>query len=110
MKNKLYKVMGVALPIVMVLTLANDGPPIPPEHIEHIFDPFFTTKPDGTGLGLFISQSIVEQHGGTISVENQRGGQGVISTITLPAAHPTLADEQNTVEEPAQNEAEGATQ
>jgi len=72
---------------MLVLTLTNDGPPIPLEHIEHIFDPFFTTKPDGAGLGLFISHSIVRQHGGTISVENQRDNQGVAFTITLPIAH-----------------------
>ena len=74
---------------MVVLTLTNDGPPIPSEHIEHIFDPFFTTKPDGTGLGLFISHTIVEQHGGTISVENLRGNQGVAFAITLPIIRPT---------------------
>jgi PAS domain S-box-containing protein len=74
---------------MVVLTLTNDGPPIPSEHIEHIFAPFFTTKPDGTGLGLFISHTIVEQHGGTISVENLRDDQGVAFAITLPIIRPT---------------------
>jgi PAS domain S-box-containing protein len=68
------------------IRLINDGPPIPPDHIEHIFDPFFTTKPDGTGLGLFISYGIIEQHNGTISVKNRRDNQGVVFTLTLPIA------------------------
>ena len=88
---------------MLVLTLTNDGPPIPLEHIEHIFDPFFTTKPDGTGLGLFISHSIVGQHGGTISVENQRDNQGVTFTITLPIAHP--AEGQEAVKVPVLSDA-----
>jgi len=68
----------------IVVVVANDGPPIAPEHIEHVFDPFFTTRPDGVGLGLAVSRSIIRQHGGSISVENQEGGRGVAFTITLP--------------------------
>jgi PAS domain S-box-containing protein len=71
---------------VVQVRMTNDGPPIRPDHIERIFDPFFTTKPDGTGLGLFISYGIIEQHNGTISVENLQDDQGVIFTLTLPIA------------------------
>jgi signal transduction histidine kinase len=71
---------------MVALTLTNDGPPIPPEHLEHLFEPFYTTKPGGTGLGLSLSQSIVEQHGGAIRVNNLEGGRGVAFTITLPSA------------------------
>ena len=78
---------------VLALTMANDGPPIPEEHIERIFEPFFTTKPDGTGLGLSICHSIVQQHGGAISVENLKDGKGVLFTITLPIARPTSGQE-----------------
>jgi signal transduction histidine kinase len=70
----------------VALTLANDGPPLPAERIGRIF-PFFTTKPEGTGPGLPISHSIVHRHGGTISVENLEGDQGVAFTVTLPIAH-----------------------
>jgi PAS domain S-box-containing protein len=68
----------------VVITLTNDGPHIPPEDIERVFDPFFTTKVEGTGLGLYISQNIVEQHGGTIGVENLPGDRGVAFTVALP--------------------------
>ncbi len=79
---------------MVVLTLTNDGPPIPPEHIEHIFDPFFTTKQGGTGLGLFISYNIIEQHGGMLSVENLPDDQGVAFGIALPIAR--VAKKQET--------------
>jgi PAS domain S-box-containing protein len=72
----------------MLIRLINDGPPIPPDHIDRIFDPFFTTKPDGTGLGLFISYGIIQQHNGTISVANRKDDQGVVFTLILPVAQP----------------------
>ncbi len=64
------------------LSFTNDGPPIPLDVIGRIFEPFFTTKPDGSGLGLSVSQAIVQQHGGTLSVENL--DRGVRFTIQLP--------------------------
>jgi len=72
---------------MLVLSLVNDGPPIPPEYLGYIFDAFFSTKPGGTGLGLAISDSIVRKHGGTISVKNLRQGRGVKFSVTLPAFH-----------------------
>lgn len=53
--------------------------------IDHIFEPFFTTKPQskGTGLGLFVTKQIVEQHNGRITVENNPSG-GTTFTVTLP--------------------------
>ncbi len=71
---------------VLSLTLTDNGPAIPAEYMERIFDPFFTTKPGGTGLGLFVSHNIVQQHGGTLRVENLEGDQGVAFTLTLPLA------------------------
>ncbi len=68
----------------LVLTLVNDGPPIPPEHLDHVFDPFFTTKPGGTGLGLFVTHNIVQQHGGTLTVKNLEDDWGVAFTLSLP--------------------------
>ncbi len=72
----------------LVFTFVNNGPPIPAEHLGRLFEPFFSTKPNGTGLGLFVSQAIVQQHGGELNAANLPGGQGVCFTITLPAAPP----------------------
>ena len=63
--------------------IADNGPGISEELKAHIFDPFFTTKNDGTGLGLSVSNSIIQDHGGQISVESVQG-QGTTFYITLP--------------------------
>jgi len=78
---------------MVALTVTDDGPPLPADHMEHIFDPFFTSKPDGTGLGLSISHDIVQQYGGTMRVENLAGGRGVAFTVMLPVARPQVSQE-----------------
>jgi len=62
---------------------ADDGPGIPPAVLAVLFEPFNTTKAQGSGLGLFISQKIVQQHDGSISVETA-AGQGTTFTVWLP--------------------------
>jgi signal transduction histidine kinase len=71
------------------VTLADDGPGIPPEVIPRIFDPFFTTKDvgEGSGLGLSIVHGIVERHGGRITVQS-RLGEGTTFRVTLPTGAP----------------------
>jgi len=68
------------------LEIADTGPGIPAETVEHIFMPFYTTKApgEGTGLGLFITRKIVELYNGTISVKSTPG-QGTSFHISLPA-------------------------
>lgn len=70
------------------LVIDDSGPGIPAEQLSRVFDPFFTTKPvgQGSGLGLFISQEIIDQHGGCIGVENRIEG-GARFRIRLPAAN-----------------------
>ncbi len=66
----------------IILAVSDTGNGISPEHLERIFDPFFTTKEEGTGLGLAICRQIVEQHGGTITVESEPGkGTRVIALL-----------------------------
>ena len=63
----------------------DSGPGISEDKLKKIFDPFFTTKPvgEGTGLGLSISYSIIEKHGGEITVENNLDKKGVTFMIKL---------------------------
>jgi two-component system, NtrC family, sensor kinase len=72
-------------PTHVILTVADNGCGIPPEHLDKVFDPFFTTKPvgQGTGLGLSVSYGIVEQHGGSIELESEVE-IGTTFTIRLP--------------------------
>lgn len=65
--------------------ITDNGPGIPPETIERIFDRYFTTKKpgEGTGLGLFVTKSLVESMGGNIAVTSRSGG-GTTFTVTLP--------------------------
>jgi signal transduction histidine kinase len=66
----------------VLLEIEDDGPGI--AHTENLWVPFFTTKPGGTGIGLVLSREIVENHGGSISLENRRAGRGCIARISLP--------------------------
>jgi signal transduction histidine kinase/ABC-type uncharacterized transport system substrate-binding protein len=65
------------------IAVSDTGGGIPPDQLSRLFDSFFSTKPDGMGLGLSISRSIVEEHGGKLSAENRDGG--AIFRIVLPA-------------------------
>ena len=69
----------------VVVAITDDGVGIAPEHVRKVFDPFFTTKPvgEGTGLGLSVTYSIVERHGGFIRVRS-RPGQGTTFVVGLP--------------------------
>jgi two-component system NtrC family sensor kinase len=73
------------------IIVADNGPGIPREIIGQIFDPFFTTKPlgKGTGLGLTISNTIIQEHRGKILVENQLAG-GAKFTVELPVVECTV--------------------
>jgi signal transduction histidine kinase len=67
------------------LTVSDNGPGIPTEHLARIFDPFFTTKEAGTGLGLAICRELITQAGGAISVQSEPQ-QGATFVLTLPLA------------------------
>ncbi len=66
------------------ISVNDTGPGLPPGKADRIFDAFFTTKPHGSGMGLAISKSIVESHGGRIWA-NGNGGRGATFHFTVPA-------------------------
>jgi len=69
------------------ISIHDAGPGLPLGKADQIFDTFFTTKPQGSGMGLAISKSIVESHGGRIWADSDGdGGRGATFHFTLPAA------------------------
>jgi signal transduction histidine kinase len=74
----------------LLVLVSDTGVGLPADQAEQIFDAFFTTKPHGTGMGLRISRSIVESHGGRLWVADQ-SSRGASFCFTLPIrteAHP----------------------
>jgi signal transduction histidine kinase len=67
------------------LAVEDTGHGIPRERMQHLFDPFFTTKETGMGMGLPISQTIVENHGGEIWAHAPEG-EGAVFYVRLPLA------------------------
>jgi two-component system sensor kinase FixL len=65
------------------LSISDNGYGIEEKYVQQLFDPFFTTKADGLGIGLSISRSIVEAHGGTLWVKSNPDG-GSTFKFTLP--------------------------
>lgn len=67
----------------LLISVSDTGAGLAPHQADQIFDIFFTTKPDGIGMGLPISRSIVESHGGRLWADTNRG-QGATFHFTLP--------------------------
>jgi PAS domain S-box-containing protein len=73
------------------IAIADTGCGIEKQHFRHIFEPFYTTKKDvGTGLGLWLSKSIIDKHGGSIRVRSRIGllGKGTVFSVFLPEMMP----------------------
>jgi signal transduction histidine kinase len=71
-----------------VVEVRDNGRGIDPEIMPKLFTKFATKSYQGIGLGLYISKSIVEAHGGKIWAENNRNGKGATFTFTLPVQKP----------------------
>jgi two-component system sensor kinase FixL len=69
---------------LVAVSVADSGAGIAPEISAQLFQPFITTKPHGMGVGLSISRTIIEAHGGQISVEPNPGG-GTVFRFTVRA-------------------------
>jgi signal transduction histidine kinase len=67
----------------LLISVSDTGVGIPTDKVDRIFDTFFTTKPQGTGMGLAISRSIVESHGGRLWATSN-SGRGSTFRFTLP--------------------------
>ena len=72
-------------PKMIEIAVSDSGRGIATEQLTHIFDPFFTTKPDGLGMGLPISRTIIKAHNGQLWAENRNEG-GAAFRFTLPIA------------------------
>ena len=71
---------------IIEISIRDNGPGVDDNKREHIFEPFYTTRSDGTGLGLAIVKQTIEEHYGTITVDNAEKG-GAVFTIALPCPH-----------------------
>jgi signal transduction histidine kinase len=68
------------------VAVTDSGPGVPPEVIDRVFDPFYTTKSGGLGMGLPISRTIIEAHGGRLWAEQAPAGSGLTFRFTLSQA------------------------
>jgi PAS domain S-box-containing protein len=68
----------------VLISVSDTGVGLPAENINEIFNAFFTTKPEGSGMGLAISRSIIESHGGRLWATGN-DGRGATFRLTLPA-------------------------
>lgn len=65
------------------VSVRDHGSGVAPEHVPKLFQPYFTTKTHGTGLGLFVTRKLVEEHGGSVTFESSPD-QGTIFRVFLP--------------------------
>jgi signal transduction histidine kinase len=84
-RERVLHIKSAIMPSGVRITVADAGTGIDQDSIERIFDTFFTTKSHGMGMGLSICRSIVEAHGGRLSVSPSHP-YGSIFEIDLPAA------------------------
>jgi two-component system, LuxR family, sensor kinase FixL len=74
-------------PGFVAIRVTDTGPGLPPDALEKVFEPFYTTKADGVGIGLALSRSIADAHGGRLWATRADGG-GATLHLTLPTAAP----------------------
>jgi PAS domain S-box-containing protein len=77
----------------LLISVGDTGVGLPPEQADQIFNAFFSTKAQGTGMGLSISRSIIESHGGRLWAKSNPGC-GATFNFTLPAAEAQAGEER----------------
>src|SRR5262249_17978365 len=65
------------------VSVRDDGSGVAPENVPKLFQPYFTTKTYGTGLGLFVTRKLVQEHGGAVTFES-KVGEGTVFRVYLP--------------------------
>lgn len=83
--NGEIRILGRVVDPNVEITIVDNGPGIPKEILPRIAQPFFTTRPGGTGLGLWMSQSIAELHGGSLEVK-PAPGEGTAVVLVVPVS------------------------
>jgi predicted ATPase/signal transduction histidine kinase len=77
-------VRSLATAEALEVEVRDNGTGVPKDVIDRVFDPFYTTKPRGMGIGLSVSRTIVESHGGVLAVRANADGPGATFTFSLP--------------------------
>ena len=77
---------------MLVLTLQDNGGGFSADMMPHIFEPYMTSKPHGTGLGLAIVKKIIDEHRGSIKIENVSGNNGVALGATVTFSIPLFIE------------------
>ena len=83
--NRLVTLRVQPMNATVEMSVSDNGPGIAADRLPHLFEPFFTSKPNGLGMGLAISRSIIEAHGGRLWANNEPTG-GAKFTFTLPVS------------------------
>jgi len=83
--RELYVSTEQIQPDGVLVSVRDSGPGIDPDHVDRVFQAFYTTKPSGVGMGLSISQSIIDAHGGRLWADTNISG-GAVLRFSLPGA------------------------
>jgi C4-dicarboxylate-specific signal transduction histidine kinase len=86
-RRELTIISSMEWPDAVQVEVRDSGSGLDAEHAAHLFEPFYTTKAEGIGIGLSISRSIVEAHGGRLSA-GANSPHGAVFRFSLPLSEP----------------------